>query len=175
MALQEQFEINDINEDFFKKAYAKLGHRLNMKHLVMAYDCLKFYADGDIALTAIRNVEKYHADYFVCQMAHGDTDVLLGVSGNVHAMLCLAGKVAGEEFDTVDEDSYDALCEFANLVNGKFVTLLEEENYEMDMIPPMCCENCDISASGEFCVFTLRIKDMELDIISVVDLIPYMS
>lgn len=173
--MQEQFEINDINEDFFKQAYAKLGHRLNMKHLVFAYDCLKFYFDGDIALTGIRSVDNYHADYFVCQMAHGDTDVLLGISGNVEAMLSLAGSIAEEQFDAVNEDSYDALCEFSNLVNGKFSTYLEGENYEMDMIPPMCCENCDISASGEFCVFTLRINDKELDIISVVDIIPYMK
>lgn len=171
----EVFNKNDINGNFFREALARLGHRRNIKHFVLTYDCLKRFVKDDVILTSIKNVEEYKADYLACQMAHGDTDVMLGLSGNVDAMLYLAGHVAGEDFQSINEDSYDALCEFTNLANGKFAAFLEEEGMEMDVLPPMCCENCNISANGSFCVLTILVNNKELDIISVIDLIPYMK
>ena len=172
---EEIFNSNEKDQKFFRDAFAKLGNRRCIKHFAMTYECLKRFVKDDIVLTAIKNVSEYKADYFACQMAHGDTDVMLGLSGNVDAMLYLASSIAGEEFTTINEDSYDAMCEFTNLANGQFAAFLEEEGMEMDVVPPMCCENCNITANGNFCVLTLLINDKELDIISVIDLIPYMT
>lgn len=171
----EAFRKNDASGSFFREAASKLGHHRNIKHFVLAYDCMKFFVRENIVLKRIYNASEYQADYFACQMAHGDTDVMLGLSGNVDAMLYLAGCVAGERFDFVNEDAYDALCEFTNLANGKFAAFLEEEGMDMDVVPPMCCENCNISSNGNFCILTVLVNGKELDIISVIDLIPYMT
>ncbi len=173
--MQEEIFNAGESKTFFHEAFAKLGHKKSIKHLAMTYECLKHFVKENMTITRIKNVREYQADYFACQMAHGDTDVMLGLSGSVDAMLYLAGCVAGEKFDGIDEDSYDALCEFANLANGKFSAFLEEEGMEMDVVPPMCCENCRITAEGNFCVMTLLIHDKELDIISVIDMIPYLK
>ncbi|MDD6573195.1 MAG: hypothetical protein PUF12_12500 [Thermoflexaceae bacterium] len=171
----EAFNKNDIDGSFFREALSKIGHYRNVKHFVLAYDCIRFFVRENIILKKIYTAREYKADYFVCQMAHGDTDVMLGLSGNIEAMLYLAGCVAEEQFDVINEDAYDAMCEFVNLANGKYAAFLEEEGMDMDVVVPMCCENCQITANGNFCILTLLVNGKELDIISVVDLIPYMT
>lgn len=165
-----------FKEDFFADSFSKMGHQSNMKHFDIAYDCLKFFVDEeDIQLKSIELVEEYHAEYFACQMSHGDTDAMFALSGGAEGLLGLAGYIAEEEFEAIDEDSYDAICEFTNMVNGKFSGYLEDEDVEVDTLPPMCCENCHITANGKFCVLHMSINGNDLNLISVVDIIPYMS
>lgn len=161
---------------FFLQSMRAIGHERNIKHLAVAYDCLRHYVDAkEISLETIALTDSYNADYFACQMAHGDTQMLFGLSGSKHAMLNLAGSLASESYEDVNEDSYDAMCEFTNLVNGSYVGVLEGDDEEMDLVPPVCCENCHITTNGQFCVLSLLLDGEQLDMISVIDIIPYMK
>lgn len=173
--LKQTVDYKSVEDQFFENALSKIGHHRSIKHFIMAYNCIKFFADSEISLEDIRLVDEYDADYFACQMAHGDTDVLFGLSGSQEAMLHLAECVAEEEYTEIDEDSYDVMCEFTNMVNGNFTGFLEEEDMEMEAVPPMCCQNCHIKASGNFCVMTLKLDGKVLEFVSVIDVIPYMS
>ncbi|MGN0512902.1 MAG: chemotaxis protein CheX [Lachnospiraceae bacterium] len=161
-------------KEFFRNAYTQVGQKKNLLHLACAYYNFKKIARRDVELKQIRKVNNFQTEFFACQMAEGDMDALFGVSANEDAMLLLAGYMARCPFDEIDEDSYDALCEFANLVNGKFVGYMEQDDVDLNPIPPMCCENCKITANGDFCILTISVDGKDLDFISVVDVIPYM-
>ncbi|MGN0159868.1 MAG: chemotaxis protein CheX [Lachnospiraceae bacterium] len=173
--LKQTVERQSAADKFFADAVSKIGHHRSIKHFIMAYNCIKFYADSDISLSDIRIVDEYDADYFACQMSHGDTDVLFGLSGTQEAMLHLAECIAEESFTEINEDSYDVMCEFTNMVNGNFAGFLEEDDMEMEAVPPMCCQNCHVRASGNFCVLSLQIDGKSLEFVSIIDVIPYMS
>ena len=154
----ELFKEGSGSLELYKKALSDYGRARNMKHLAIGYE-----------------LSSYHADFFACQMAHGDTDIMLGLSGDVKALLYLAGGFGREEYFEINEDSYDALCEVTNMINGKFAKMLEEEGVELEIVPPVCCENCDITTNGSFYVMCLEVNGSPMDIISVVDVIPYMT
>lgn len=173
--LKQTVEKQSVENQFFQDALSEIGHRRSIKHFIMAYNCIRFFADSKISLEDIRLVNEYEADYFACQMSHGDTDVLFGLSGSQEAMLHLAECVADEKFTEINEESYDVMCEFNNMVNGNFAGFLEEEDIEMETMPPMCCQDCHIKASGTFCVMRLTLDGKELEFVSIIDVIPYMS
>lgn len=161
--------------ELYKKALSDYGRGRNMKHLAIAYEYVRTLTMDRVAFLEIKEISSYHADYFVCQMAHGDTDIMLGISGNTKALLYLAGGFGREEYHEINEDSYDALCEITNMINGKFAAMLEEESVELEIVPPVCCENCNITTKGSFYTMCLEVNGNRMDIISVVDVIPYMT
>lgn len=161
--------------ELYKKALSDYGRARNMKHLAIGYEYVRTLTMDRVAFIEVREISSYHADFFACQMAHGDTDIMLGISGDVKALLSLAGGFAREAYDEINEDSYDALCEITNMINGKFAEMLEEEGVELEIVPPICCENCDITTNGSFYVMCLEVNGSPMDIISIVDVIPYMT
>lgn len=171
----ELFKEGSKSLELYKKALSDYGRGRNMKHLAIAYEYVRTLTKDRVAFLEVKEISSYHADYFACQMAHGDTDIMLGISGSVKGLLYLAGCFGREEFDEVCEDSYDSLCEVANMINGKFAAMLEEESVELEIVPPVCCENCDITSNGSFYVMCLEVNGNRMDIISVVDVIPYMT
>lgn len=169
------FDSNNAGGAFLMEAQERLGRRKSIRHFIVAYNCMKCYLDGEIITKEVSMVDSYDADYLACQMSHGDTDVFFGVSGQKDALLYLASCIAEEEFEEFNEDSYDALCEFANMVNGNFNVFLEQEDTEVEVVPPMCCGNCLITSHGKFCVLKMEVDGKELDLISVIDIVPYMK
>lgn len=169
------FEEGSGSFELYKKSLSDFGRGRNVKHLAIAFEYVKALTKGNVEFLEIKEVSSYKANYLACQMAHGDTDIMLGISGSEEAILDLAGCFAREKFTEINEDSYDSLCEVTNMANGKFAAMLEEEEIELEVVPPVCCENCSITANGNFCVLSLELNGNPMDIISVVDVIPYMN
>ena len=169
--------LSEEQKEFFKEAVHNFGNRKGVGHLAVACECLGFFVDDAVSLVGIDMVNSFQTECFACQAVHGDTDIFFGVSGSEKAIADFAGRMTDEEYSGIDADVYDALCEFTNLVNGRYVTYVgsEDEDIQMDSLPPMCCENCNIRVNGRLCVLTVNIGGEELKFISVVDVIPYMS
>lgn len=169
--------LSEEQKGFFEEAVHKLGNRRCVGHLAVACECLGFFMEDAVSLVDIDMVNSFQTECFACQSVHGDTDIFFGISGSERAITYFAGRMTDEEYDGIDTDVYDALCEFTNLVNGRYITYVgnEDEDIQMDSLPPMCCENCNIRVNGSFCVLTVNIGGEELKLISVVDVIPYMS
>lgn len=155
--------------------FMRIHDRKYIQHFAMVIKNLEKFVSKEIVICEIKGVSNYFVEHLACQMLHGDTDVLLGISGEDDALLYLAGKFSKMEFDKVDPDSYDALCELTNCINGNFATLLDEDLVEVEIEPPMCCDNCHIRSNAQFYVLKLRIDGKEVEIISVIDVIAYMS
>lgn len=146
-----------------------------IKHFVTIIDNIEKITGKEVMVELISPTYEFESDRFACQLLHGDTDVLLGFSGSDKSLLYIASSFAGEEFEDIDENSYDALCEFTNCANGRFATLIEKDDVELDIDPPMCCDNCKIKVDSKFYVMKIKVDDRILDIVSVIDDVPYMS
>lgn len=155
--------------------FMRIHNRKYIQHFAMVVKNLEKIVDGEVVVCEIKGVSDYFVDHLACQMLHGDIDVLLGISGDDDALLYLAGRFSKMEFDKIDMDSYDALCELTNCINGNFATLLEESCVEVEIETPTCCDDCHIRSDAQFYVLRLRVDGKEVEIISVIDVIAYMS
>lgn len=155
--------------------FMNIYNRKYINHFAKVVENIEKIIGKEVIIHEISGTDEYFAEHFACQMLHGDTDVLLGLSGSDESLLYLAGKFLKEPFDRIDEDSYDALCEVTNCINGNFAALLEQNEFELDIETPMCCDGCRISGNADFYVMKLSMDGHIMDIISVIDTIPYMS
>jgi CheY-specific phosphatase CheX len=155
--------------------FMKVNNKKYTEHFTMVISNIEKIVGSEVMVCEISSRENYYAEHLACQMLHGDTDVLLGLSGDDEALLFLAGKFCNETFDKINEESYDALCEFTNCINGRFATLMEKDDVELDIETPMCCDCCSITSNAKFYIMKLNVSGKLLDIISVIDVIPYMS
>ena len=103
-------------------------------------------------------VTSLSAKYLAYQYTTGDYDGFLGFSSDDDGILIIASNYAKEEFDTVNEDALDAVCEFTNCVNGLFATELSYSDTSIDMLPPEFLFDTTIKDDGDFLVVPLIIE-----------------
>lgn len=105
------------------------------------------------------------ARFIACQHTTGDYDGFLGFASDDDHILAIASTYAKEEFETVDEDAMDALCEFTNCVNGLYATELSYQNITIDMLPPEFFFDGTIKEEDEFLVMPLYVDGNKTNII----------
>jgi hypothetical protein len=110
-------------------------------------------------------VSSLDARYIAYQHTVGDRDGFLGFCSNDDGILALADGYAKEDFDMVDEDALDSVCEFTNCVNGLYATELSYQDIAIDMEPPEFLFNASVDDEGEFFVLPLYINGKHSDLI----------
>lgn len=110
-------------------------------------------------------VSSLEANYIAWQHTTGDYDGFLGFCCNDDGILALADGYAKEEFNTVDEDALDSVCEFTNCVNGLYATELSYQNISIDMQPPEFLFDSSIRDEGSFYVLPVYINGSRSDLI----------
>lgn len=110
-------------------------------------------------------VSSLDAKYIAYQHTTGDYNGFLGFCCNDEGILALADGYAKEEFDTVDEDALDSVCEFTNCVNGLYATELSYQNISIDMQPPEFLFDGSIQNEGDFYVLPVYINGRRSDLI----------
>lgn len=110
-------------------------------------------------------VSSLEARYIAYQHTTGDYSGFLGFCCNDEGILALADGYAKEEFDTVDEDALDSVCEFTNCVNGLYATELSYQNISIDMQPPEFLFDSSIQNEGDFYVLPVYINGSRSDLI----------
>jgi hypothetical protein len=145
--------------------------------LFMPEDADAYY---DLALLAIKMVircidrhayfgrpyltDSYDAVMPVLQKLDGERILGTGIA-DVNGGMCRAASIFGRyELPELDEDVQDACGEILNCINGLYVSMLSENNIEMEMVPPEFRSNCNISASKIF-VMPIYIADKAFDFI----------
>ena len=140
---------------------------------------------GECASLAIRNVIRFinseamlmkafrAKDYsfvgFSSQQLIGDHNILIGLGGNVNALLQIANPFAKEQFKTLDEDSFDSVCEFINCISGLFASKLSYEDIHIDMTPPSYYTNGTLTSEGDLYIVPMMIGGEQIDIVVVVN------
>ena len=131
---------------------------------LMARNIVRFI-DNKIRLESIERVTNYTSKYIASQSFTGDYELFIGIGGDGNKIIGEA--YAKEEFDSVDEDCLDSVCEFINITNGLFASRVsKEDDVKIDMLPPcMYPEVTTVSSEGLMFVVPCFIRNVRTDIV----------
>lgn len=128
---------------------------------------VKLYFGDTITLEAVREVSMCKAKFIACQVMDGDDDIFLGLYGDEQVLLKLASVLAAQEFECFDEDTYDAICEFINCVNGLYATKLSGKGVEVTLRPPVFYNELQIMSEKGFYNITLAYMGQQFNVVLV--------
>jgi CheY-specific phosphatase CheX len=114
-------------------------------------------------------VKDYSFVGLASQKMIGDHDIFVGFAGEEKALLEIANPFAKEQFTSLDEDAYDAVCEFINCTSGLFASKLSYEDIHIDLTPPSYYTKQTIASEGDIYVVPLMIGGEQTDIVIVVN------
>jgi len=133
-------------------------------HLSMAVRNLIRFISSDVVVSKVEKLSSVKLPYFGYQMLDGDFKTVLGFGGEGDALITIANAFAKESYTEVDEDTYDAVCEFANCINGLYASDMSEKEVEIDMLPPQNKDDATINAKDLY-VMTVKIDSLEIKVV----------
>ena len=105
-----------MKEDVMSK-FVTFKNNKYMIQLQSILKSMKYYMKDDLSLEKVTTTGSFNGKYIGCQIMDGDQEIFFGISGEDETLLEIASVFARYEFDTFDEDAYDAICELINCVN----------------------------------------------------------
>lgn len=138
----------DTNKEIF--VLTKTRDDYVSRHLGMVARNVIRFISSDAIILSVEKVDKVKLERFGYQAMDGDFKALLGFGASDEAIALLANMFADEEYTVADEDSYDAVCEFTNCINGLFASELSEINVDIDMLPPMSKNEATVEADNMY-------------------------
>ncbi len=122
------------------------------------------FIDNKVRFEKIEKINTYTSKYIASQCFTGDYELFIGLCGNGNKVF---GETYGkEEFENLDEDCLDAVCEFINVNNGLFASKLSQEDVTIDMLPPnMYVEDTTVSTEGMMFTLPCFVKGERTDIV----------
>lgn len=130
---------------------------------LMARNLVRF-VDNKIRFEKIERINTYTSKFIASQCFTGDYELFIGICGSGDKII---GEAFGkEEFEELDEDCLDAVCEFINVCNGLFASKASLEEITIDMLPPnMYTELTTISTDGLMFLLPCFVKGERADIV----------
>ena len=113
-------------------------------------------------------ITDYKFEHLATQPVVGDHNILLGFAGDNTSLLSIAIPFAHEEFEAIDEDSYDSVCEFINTINGLYASKSSYAGISIDMEPPLFYDNGNIT-SQKIYKLPMTISQKSVDLIVIID------
>ncbi len=130
---------------------------------LMARNIVRF-VDSKVRFDKIEKIHTYTTKYIASQCFTGDYELFIGVCGSGNKVF--GQQYAKEEFEEIDEDCLDAVCEFINVCNGLFASKLSQEEVQIDMLPPnMYVDNTTISTEGMMYMLPCFVDGVRSDIV----------
>lgn len=120
------------------------------------------FVSTDIYFASIERVNQFKAVQLASQLITGAAPMQLGISSENSEMLELACIYGKEEFDELDADAYDAVCEFINCNNGLYARTNSTLNCEMELLPPTFEEGAMME--GEIYLLTVFVNNKKLNV-----------
>jgi hypothetical protein len=122
------------------------------------------FVDNKVRFERMESVSSFTGKYIASQGFSGDYEMFIGLAGDGNKLI--GEKFGAEEFEAIDEDCLDAVCEFINVTNGLFASRLSEEEVSLDMLPPeMYTDVTTVSSDGLMYSIPCFFNDMRVDII----------
>lgn len=145
-----------------------LDNPLYKNLLSLAIRNLVRFIDSNVFVNGCYKTDSYEFQSLASQKAIGDHNILLGFSGSDTGLIKLANTYAKEEFVEMDADSYDAICEFINCINGIYASKLSTSDIMIDMLPPNYYKKQTIKSSG-LVVVPVTFHEYSIDLIVSID------
>lgn len=117
----------------------------------------------------IRHVDQMEYRYLAGQRTTGDYDIYLAFAEEADngGFMTLASAFSGEQYDQVNADVYDAVCEFVNCNSGLFASDVSTKGIDMDMAPTFVY--VDQKVKGKVYALPIYIEDRKLQLVIAVD------
>lgn len=146
----------------------RISDPMNSELICLTIRNLIRFIDPHVYVSKSVVTNEYTCENLAIQSAIGDHNIQLGFSGRKDSLLQIANIFADEEFEDIDADSYDAICEFINCINGLFATRLSENDINVDMLPPFYYTNTTLKCNN-LVVVTVHFSDYSFDLILSID------
>lgn len=127
------------------------------------------FINSDIIIKKITKVSEYSFGALSSQKMIGDHEFFIGIASAGNELTTIASPFAKEEFTEVDDDAFDAVCEFINCCNGLFASKLSHEDTQIDMTPPLYYSEKKLSTNGDIYVVPIIINGAQSDLLVAVD------
>ncbi len=137
-------------------------------YIALAARNLVRFIDNNVRFGYIRKVKEIKTEKLAFQAMKGDYLFEAGFAASYDdtGMRKAASVYGREEFETVDEDALDALCEFINVSNGLFARDEGEYDIVIDMEPPvMKSGNITIGLEEGFYIIPFYISESRVNMI----------
>ncbi len=121
---------------------------------------LNRFITNDLYFEAPKRMKTFSAPHFSGQEMVGDKNFMLSFAGEERSLLFIAENYAGEKKPLLNADSYDSVCEFINCINGLLARRLDEEDIDVEMLPPKYKDDFTLYASDDMYVMPVRIENM---------------
>jgi len=176
LRFQETYKITDHDLEEMKQNnisvltsyFIKEKEPLFIHHVSLLLKSIIRFVNTDVCFSDVYCVSSYEFQNFASQYLAGEHQILVGFSAD-DALLEIANPFAKEEFESVDDDAFDAVCEFINCVNGLYATELAQNNIDVDMLPPLYYTNKSLVTSDKIFVLPLEINGRQIDLIIAID------
>ena len=116
-----------------------------------------------------KKVDTYEFKYLGSQCVKGDHNIFAAFSSQDNALVEIANPYADENYTEVDDDTYDAVCEFINCINGLFASKLSVDGIDIDMLPPLTYNDGMLQAGAGMYVLPIKINNKCIDFVIAID------
>lgn len=123
------------------------------------------FVDNHIRMEKGFFTSEYSFESLASQTMTGDHSIFVGFSSKANGLLTIANPFAKEEFEEINEDSFDSVCEFINCFDGLFASKLSNDNVELELCPPLSYSNKTVKCNGELYVVPIYIAGSQVDFI----------
>lgn len=123
------------------------------------------FIDTQIRIEKAYHVSEYSFDHLACQSLKGKHNLFFGIASKGNGLLSIANPFANENFDELNEESFDSVCEFINCINGLFASKISQDDIDLDMLPPIHYSNQTIRTNNKFYVVPIHINRTEVELI----------
>lgn len=120
------------------------------------------FVSTDIWFERIECVSRLAAAQMASQKIMAATPMQLGIVSKKDELLEIACIYGKEEFEALDADAYDAVCEFINCNNGLYARSHSTLADELELLPPTF--ETDAVLEGEIYLLTVRVNNKELTV-----------
>lgn len=117
----------------------------------------------------MKKATEYSYSMFAGQKSVGDSNIFLGfaATNELNGIIKLAKNYAKSVTISSSDEVYDAVCEFANLNNGLFDSVLSDDDVFIEMVPPEVYLNQQLSGNAYY--MPVYIDDSEFDLVISTD------
>ncbi|MDD4111564.1 MAG: chemotaxis protein CheX [Herbinix sp.] len=127
------------------------------------------FINNNIKLKKAYTVKEFAFSSIAYQQLIGSHELFVGFAGVDDALLEIASPFAKEDFEALDEDAFDSICEFINCSNGLYASKLSTEDIDIDMTPPNYDQNKSLTSDGEIYVVPITINEKQSNLLVIVD------
>lgn len=163
----EALKSGDI--DKITSLFINISKPLYNEYISLAIRNIIRFIDSNVIFDVPEFVKSKRFEHIASQCVKGDYDIFVAFEGDGDALVSIAEPYIKETFDEVDEDVYDAVCEFTNCVNGLFASKLSYEGINIDMLPPLFYTDAEVVSDKGFYSVPLIINGKKVNLIVGID------